>query len=267
MVNNNSTDDTWVKLINIKKNNPDKAITVLDEKKKGAPAARNKGLYEAKGEWIQFLDADDELMADKIKKQIEQIKDNIDAIYSPYNTIRKDRKNPHYIITNDIWAALMMSKIGITSSNFFRKDALLSVNGWDEQMSSSQDSALAFALLKNNGLFLPFDSILTNIYATETSITRTQDIDKIKLIINNYIDLRKDILKCLEQKGIVLQKYKKIYNRVFADCYLWYFENAPIYTWTEYNKKTKDGLTNRLKTNYSFLRKLINNPNILKNIC
>lgn len=266
LVNNNSTDDTWEKLLNIQKSNSTKNIIVLDEKKKGAPAARNKGLYEAGGEWIQFLDADDELLPEKLQTQIAHIDDGIDAVYSPYYSVKINSVNSHYIIKEDIWEALMMSKIGITSSNLFRKEALVSVNGWDENLSSSQDSALAFKLLKMQSAFLALDQIQTNIYATEFSITRTQDKAKIKSIIKNYIDLRKDILKFLEQKGFDIQKYKDRYNRVFADCYLWYFENAPFYTWTEYNGKTKDHFINRLKTNYSFLRKLIINPQIIKNI-
>ncbi|WP_051878127.1 glycosyltransferase family 2 protein [Chryseobacterium sp. FH1] len=266
LVNNNSTDDTWERLLDIQKSNSTKNIIVLDEKKKGAPAARNKGLYEAGGEWIQFLDADDELLPEKLQTQIAHIDDSMDAVYSPYHSVKIDSVNSHYIIKNDIWEALMMSKIGITSSNLFRKEALVSVNGWDENLSSSQDSALAFALLKNNSRFSPLDKILTNIYATEFSITRTQDKNKVKSIINNYIGLRKDILLYLETEEYNLNKYKKIYQRVFADCYLWYFENAALYTWTEYNSKTKDHFINRLKTNYSFLRKLINNPKIIKNI-
>ncbi|SEH47802.1 glycosyltransferase family 2 protein [Epilithonimonas hominis] len=266
MVNNNSTDDTWVKLINIKKNNPDKAITVLDEKKKGAPAARNKGLYEAKGEWIQFLDADDELLPNKLEKQIQQISDNVDALYSPYYSIKTKDTEQSYIILDDVWKALLMSKIGITSSNLFRKIALLEIGGWDEKLSSSQDAKLVFDMLKNNKIYLPVDILQTNVFATETSITRTHDKEKIKIIIKNYIDLRKDILQFLSNSGKNLTEYQRIYNRVFADCYLWYFENAPFFTFTDYNKKTKDNLVNRLKTNYSFFRKILTNPNLLKNI-
>lgn len=266
LVNNNSTDETWEKLNDIKKNNPEKSIVILDEKKKGAPAARNKGLHEAKGEWVQFLDADDELLPHKIEHQISKISNATDAIYSPYVSVKGDITNSHYIIHADIWEALMMSKIGITSSNLFRKTALLTINGWNEDLTSSQDSALAFELLKKGSRFFALDLVETNIYTTGSSITRTQDKAKIRSIIKNYIDLRKDILAFLEQNGFDLQKYKQVYNRVFADCYLWYFESAPLYTWAEYNLKNKDSIINRLKTNYSFLRKLVTNPKIIKNI-
>lgn len=48
-------------------------IKVFGQPNKGASAARNKGLLEAKGEYIQFLDADDLLMPNKIEAQLDQL--------------------------------------------------------------------------------------------------------------------------------------------------------------------------------------------------
>ncbi|HZH95916.1 MAG TPA: glycosyltransferase family 2 protein [Flavisolibacter sp.] len=44
---------------------------VITQKNRGASAARNAGLAIAKGEWIQFLDADDFLREDKIACQLK----------------------------------------------------------------------------------------------------------------------------------------------------------------------------------------------------
>src|SRR5271165_3187575 len=46
-------------------------VKVVTQENRGAAAARNAGLKEAKGEFIQFLDADDLLSADKIESQMK----------------------------------------------------------------------------------------------------------------------------------------------------------------------------------------------------
>jgi len=48
-------------------------IKVFSQANKGASAARNLGLKEAKGKYIQFLDADDLLSNDKIALQVESL--------------------------------------------------------------------------------------------------------------------------------------------------------------------------------------------------
>jgi glycosyltransferase involved in cell wall biosynthesis len=49
----------------------DRGVIVLDSPRRGAAAARNVGLQRARGDFIQFLDADDVLDRDKIRVQIE----------------------------------------------------------------------------------------------------------------------------------------------------------------------------------------------------
>jgi glycosyltransferase involved in cell wall biosynthesis len=50
-----------------------KNIQVLEQENLGASAARNKGIRAAKGQYFQFLDADDILQEDKIRLQVEEL--------------------------------------------------------------------------------------------------------------------------------------------------------------------------------------------------
>ncbi|RFZ95602.1 glycosyltransferase family 2 protein [Mucilaginibacter conchicola] len=66
IVNDGSTDDSF----KIATSYSCSWIKVFDRPNKGASAARNEGMRNAQGEYIQFLDADDLISADKIEKQV-----------------------------------------------------------------------------------------------------------------------------------------------------------------------------------------------------
>src|SRR5690606_32136288 len=59
-VDDGSTDGTLGVLRELEAEHPG-LVRVLAGPNGGAPAARNRGLKEARGEYVQFLDADDEL--------------------------------------------------------------------------------------------------------------------------------------------------------------------------------------------------------------
>lgn len=66
LVDDGSTDGS---LVLARKFEP-RGVTVVTQPNQGAAAARNTGLARARGEFIQFLDADDLLAPDKIEKQV-----------------------------------------------------------------------------------------------------------------------------------------------------------------------------------------------------
>jgi glycosyltransferase involved in cell wall biosynthesis len=65
-VDDGSTDES----LNILKSYQDRGIKVFHGPQRNASAARNEGLLQAQGEWIQFLDADDLLDPKKIEAQM-----------------------------------------------------------------------------------------------------------------------------------------------------------------------------------------------------
>lgn len=76
LVDDGSADDSLA----IAKEYEGPSVKVFSQRNAGASAARNKGLQEAKGDYIQFLDGDDLLMADKIAVQMAQLKGKKDIL-------------------------------------------------------------------------------------------------------------------------------------------------------------------------------------------
>ena len=79
-------------------------VKVFSQTNKGASAARNYGLREAKGEFIQFLDADDLLSANKIEEQVKLLmssNENTIAVCSTAHFFQKEEINQEEISIDD----------------------------------------------------------------------------------------------------------------------------------------------------------------------
>ena len=193
LVNNNSSDNSLALLNKYKSEFPDK-IFVFEESKKGAPAARNHGLYKARGEWIQFLDADDELSPDKLQGQLNiALATGADVVAGACLLLYKKENRIVQIIRRadkDIWKGLITSNLGITSSNLWRKQAFFDVNGWDETLSSSQEYDVLFRLLKNNAKVAVDNSVKTTVHFSNNSVSKSRNKKKVKQILDNRINLR-----------------------------------------------------------------------------
>ncbi len=76
VVNDGSTDDSR----SILESYLSRGVVVIDQPNRGQTAALNRCLSAARGEFIQYLDADDLLASDKIELQMDRLLDNPDCI-------------------------------------------------------------------------------------------------------------------------------------------------------------------------------------------
>jgi glycosyltransferase involved in cell wall biosynthesis len=140
-------------------------IQVLQQVNSGAPSARNKGLSVARGEYIQFLDADDLLLPEKIHHQIaliKQTKTEPDVVAGYCIWKRTDGSEITHHFTFDPWKDLVSHSLGDTCSNLWNHEALKKINGWNEQLRSSQEADLLLRLLKINASVL-YDPVINTI--------------------------------------------------------------------------------------------------------
>ncbi len=102
-------------------------IVCITQKNQGASTARNTGLSIAKGEYIQFLDADDIIHPTKIEKQVAQMKrENGDLSFTFWGEFSDDVNN-----SSDLWNSPWWLRINLSEINN-GKDVMRSIgkNGW-----------------------------------------------------------------------------------------------------------------------------------------
>ena len=193
-VDNNSNDNTWDTLLELKDTYPN--IIIEKEIKKGANAARNKGLNIAKGEWIQFLDADDLIEPKKIEHQISLIQSASNLVSFVAGAYVKKFLDGNKIILNvstiNEFVSPFINKCGITSSNLWNRNSLIQIGGWNESLNSSQETDLMLRLiLKNHKYVLDLEPKTIVRQRESGQISQSNPIKKWE----QYIDIR---LKYLE---------------------------------------------------------------------
>lgn len=196
-IDNNSGDSTVSKLQELKKKYP--KIIIEREEKPGAPAARNKGLKMSRGEWIQFLDADDLLLPEKIQHQVNLLKGYNDLAFISGACYKQNLVGEKFEIlpkSTDHFKALFLTQLGNTCSNLWNSQLLTEIGGWNEALKSSQEADLMFRLLKINENLI-FDKKALTIIRERTSgqISQRDPRDKWLQYFNNRIEIWKWLKK------------------------------------------------------------------------
>ncbi|TAM69475.1 MAG: glycosyltransferase family 2 protein [Microbacteriaceae bacterium] len=130
--------------------------TVIRQSHGGVSAARNAGWRAARGDWIQFLDADDRLAETKLATQLGlalAVDGNCAVVYSAWQRLLPDHDSwvplgpiedpvldePVRSIIEDQW-------FGYVGPCLIRRDALVTLGGFDETKSLGEDLDLMLRL-------------------------------------------------------------------------------------------------------------------------
>ncbi len=152
-------------------------------KTSGANGARNTGIEKSNGEYIAFLDDDDEWHKDKLEHQIQEMKNNNAVMTYTGRNIIEGNNTPRYVYRSNFispkFTLLFHNYIGTTSTIIINKDALNNIDGFDEKLTSVQDYDL-YLRLTNLGNIVGVESPLLTYYH--------QSNDHISLHIKEYIN-------------------------------------------------------------------------------
>lgn len=222
VVDDGSSDDTYELLLPIINTNK---IKYLKQNNLGVSAARNLGAKNATGDYIAFLDSDDEWLPNKLKKQNDYLNSfpNLKIVYTDELWIRNgnkvNQKAIHKKSGGQIFSACVQQCLIAPSSVLIEKALFYSLGGFDENFVVCEDYDL---WLKISSLyeigFIPepliikygghADQLSTKYFAMDfwriksmINIIKTRKLnvqDKTNVI--NSIKRRSDILKIGYQK-------------------------------------------------------------------
>lgn len=223
VVDDGSTDRTPNILLSFGKH-----IQCLRQENKGPASARNLALSIAKGQYITFLDADDEIMPEKLEKQVE-ILETSPAIGWTYCDVEYvDREGRHMCLASNRFSYSSRARLNgllfseLLQGNFIpvhaplvRRDCLYSVAPFDEdkQLIGVEDWDLLLRLaLRFHATYSP--EVLAKCVLHSASLSANPQVrdDRRFCLLNKTISVYKDEIEALGITG----------RKIAADTHNWF---------------------------------------------
>ena len=193
----------------VKKFNDNRIKLIELQENVGAAMARNKGIDEAQGEYICFIDSDDYWVLDKIEKQVKFIKENKYAfIYSDYAYLNTNGATHVAHVPKSINYKQALKNTSIfTSTVMFNMNYLNKSDIYMPNIKRGQDTATWWKILKKG----------ITAYAINEVLAYYRTGDKSSLSANKFRALKRT-WKLYKREDI--NYFKKIY------CFNCYIVNA-----------------------------------------
>lgn len=153
VVDDGSSDYTSKLMENLLNEDP-RVRYLRNESNRGPQAARNTGIQEALGQYIAFLDSDNEWLPQKLELQMNLFKDSTSTcgvIYTGFQYEYDDGRLPRYIkpcFRGNIYRDSLQRWIADTSTIVVRKDIIVRAGLFDERIRAYQEWDLCIRLAK-----------------------------------------------------------------------------------------------------------------------
>ena len=188
-------------------------VQVLAGAHRGGNAARNTALQNARGEWVQFLDADDWLEPPKIAQQFAETHGGgeADVIYSPV-WIEESGARTHSALdpAHDLFSQWLAWELPQTGGALWRKSALEKIGGWKEDQPCCQEHELyARALMAGlRFVFAPTPHAVYRVWSEATVCRR--DPRQLVRVRTQLID---ELRAWLEARGRWTAEHRRLAGR------------------------------------------------------
>ncbi|MBD2103626.1 glycosyltransferase [Leptolyngbya sp. FACHB-261] len=188
--------------------------------RRGGNYARNRGFSLAKGDYIQYLDADDFLLPQKIEHQVRFLETtDADAVYGDWRHLHhrgnsKPELGPVEVsgAQDDILESLLRDWWASLNAYLFRRSVIEQSGGWDEALKVGQDRDF-FISLALKGVSYAYQPGCYAIYRRYGNVT-VSTANKVLWLENHWRVLAKAEAQLSQQDKLSVR-----YRRAMAESY------------------------------------------------
>lgn len=181
---------------------------------RGGNYARNRGFALSKGEYIQFLDADDYILPEKISRQVEFLeKTGADVVYGDWRHQTHLKSGEVFLeeiqvagVQSDILESLLGNWWVSPACLLFTRKAVENSPGWDEELKAGQDRDFLISLALQNFKFA-YQSGCYSLYRRYGNVT-VSTFSKTRYLESHYYIFMKAENNLLRRSNFC-EKYRK----------------------------------------------------------
>ena len=197
-----------------------KSITVLRQPNRGVSAARNRGIAEAAGQLIAFLDSDDVWLPGKLASQVKFFEENAAAVVNQTqeiwvrNGVRVNPKKRHHKFSGMIFERSLALCLVSPSAVMIKKGLFDDVGLFDEQLPACEDYDLWLRISCRHPVHLIDHPLIIKRGGHDDQLSKAAGLDKYRIqSLTKIID--SDLLNAQQYRAAVITLREK--SQVYAD--------------------------------------------------
>ena len=182
-----------------------KAITVLQQSNRGVSAARNRGIAEAAGRLIAFLDSDDLWLPRKLATQVKFFAENADAVINQTqeiwirNGVRVNPKKRHHKFSGMIFERSLALCLVSPSAVMIKKSLFDAVGVFDENLPACEDYDLWLRVSCRYPVHLMDSPLIIKRGGHDDQLSKAAGLDKYRI---------QSLMKIIDSDLLTPQQYK-----------------------------------------------------------
>lgn len=202
-------DVTHAKMIALR----DPRISVLvNDRNRGAPHSRNRGLAATGTPYVMFLDSDDYLTGELLEGLVAAMEaENADLGFGPWISLNEStntisRRQPEFRSASHAFSAWLIEQKSIPPcSVLWRTDFVRFIGGWDEELKRVQDGEIVLRGLLNDSRICLSQKAAGVYYqhASEHRITASSDYSPIITVAQKLLNQDSNVVQLPERQKVI----------------------------------------------------------------